>query len=125
MVDRVSNQSIDFLGERKNEETKGKETIGVMDYPTQVAIVELNGNYNKMVNNMFKTCASNCIKNFNFPKLGNTEKICAENCQKKFFESYVVGQGFVNAILEESSKIDLFSDKNEVDIVKAAAKSRV
>ena len=121
MVDNVSNQSIDFLGEILKEEKK--EKVGIMDYPTQIAIVELNKNYNKMINNMFKACANICVKNFNYPKLSTGEKICAENCQKKFFESYVIGQSFVGKVLDETNKTDLFSDKNEVDIVRNAGKS--
>ena len=121
MVDNISNQSIDFLGEILKEEKI--EKIEIMDYPTQVAIVELNRNYNKMINNMFKTCANICVKNFNYPKLSAAEKICAENCQKKFFESYVIGQGFVSKVMEETNKTDLFSDKNEVDIVRSAGKN--
>jgi hypothetical protein len=124
MVDKVNNQSIEFLGEELKQAPK-KESIGIMDYPTQMAIVEVNSNYNKMINNMFKACATNCIKNFSFPKMGNNEKICAENCQKKFYESYYIGQGYVQGILEEAYKTDFFSDKNEVDIINSANKKRV
>ena len=47
MVDKAVNQSIDFLVETQQKEKQ--EKLGIMDFPTQVAIVELNKNYNKMI----------------------------------------------------------------------------
>lgn len=120
MVENISNQTIDFIGQIKEQEKR--EKIGIMDYPTQVAIVELNKNYNKFINNMFKTCAKVCINNFNYPKLGGSEKSCVESCQRKFFETYYIGQNFVNAVLAETNKTDLFSESEEVDIIKNANK---
>jgi hypothetical protein len=121
MVDNVQNQSVDFLGNlKKLENIKKDKDSKVMDYDTQVAIVELNKNYNKMVNNMFETCAKMCFKNFNTQTMNKEEKICALNCQKKFYSTYVYGQSYVNAIIEETGKTDIFSDKTEVDIIENA-----
>ena len=117
MVDKVQNQSIDFVGEIKKQE---QAETSIMDLQSQIAIGELNKNYNKMVNNMFKCCAEICIKNFNYPKLSNSEKTCVENCQKKFFSSYRLGSNLVNSIIEEARRTDIFSEKSEVDIVEGA-----
>ncbi len=122
MVDKIQNQTIDFLGEINK---KGSSELDeyVMDYPTQVAICQMNKNYNKMINNMFATCANICIKTFNYPKLNEKEKNCAEICQKKFYSSYFIGQQFVTAVIEESKKIDLFSDKTELDVILSTRKN--
>ncbi len=117
MTENVQSQTIDFAGELKNAE-KFKE-VEVMDAQMQNAIVELNKNYNKMVNNMFYTCAKMCIKKFDNPNLMRNEQVCVENCQKKFYKSYSIGHRFMADIMREVEKVDLFSDKSEVDIVKS------
>ncbi len=121
MVDKIENQSVDFLGEVEQK----AQDLTVMDMATQQTLVEISRNYNKMVNNMFKTCAQLCLKNFAYPKMSDKEQICAENCQKKFFATYAQGYDYVKLILEETQKTDFFADKDEVDIVKSANKAKL
>lgn len=125
MTDNVQSQNVDFTEGIKNTEAKTFKETKVMDFPTQLAIVEINKNYNKMVNNMFNVCAKMCIKTFNQQSLSTQEKTCAENCQKKFFESFVIGKKIVNNIVKEVEKVDLFDDKSEVDIVKSAREKKM
>ncbi len=124
MVDKIEAQSVDFLGEaeqfKKTTSSKFKEEV-VVDMDTQIAIGELQKNYNQMVNNMLSTCANICIKNFNGAKLSDTESICVDNCQKKFYSTYAVGEKFVRLILEEANKTDIFSNSNQTNIIENAA----
>lgn len=117
MVDKIETQSIDFLGgdEKKPSITQNESLI--IDLQTQIALGEMNKNYNKMVNNMLASCADVCLKNFSNAKFTQSESTCIENCQKKYYSTYAIGEYFVRYILEESKKTDLFSNKNEVDII--------
>jgi len=120
MVDKIQTQNIDFLGEEpKNTNNKQSETI-MIDLPTQIAMGELNKNYNKMVNNMFATCANICLKNFMNQKYSSNEFICVENCQKKYYSTYALGEYLIKYILEESKKTDLFSSTTDVNIIENA-----
>jgi|LauGreDrversion4_2_1035121.scaffolds.fasta_scaffold1021697_2 hypothetical protein len=121
MVDKIQNQSIEFIGqvESKNQETP------IMDFETQATLVQVTKNYNKMINDMFLTCAELCLKNFKYAKMSEKEALCAENCQRKYFESHALGRGFMGLVLEETAKTDIFSDKDEVDIVKNVNKAKL
>lgn len=117
MVEKVENQSVDFLGPIIQEESN------IMDFNTQSTLLEISKNYNKMINNMFKVCADICIKNFNYPKLSESEIICTENCQRKFFQTYVQGYNYVKLILDEAQKSDIFVINGELDIIKNVKKT--
>jgi hypothetical protein len=120
MVDKIQTQSIDFLGDDlKKTVSKPTEAV-MMDLNTQIAIGEMNKNYNKMVNNMLNTCANICLRNFANPKFTASEALCVENCQKKFYATYAIGESLIRFVMEEAKKTDLFSNKNEVDIVESA-----
>jgi hypothetical protein len=120
MTEKVQSQHVDFTGQVKSKEIS--KEMQVMDYPTQVTIVEMNKNYNKMINNMFAICAKSCIRNFNQARMSIEEKSCAENCQKKYYSTFVIGKGFVNQITMETEQLDIFSNTNEVDLIKNSKK---
>jgi hypothetical protein len=121
MVDKIQNQSIDFIGDKtKQKNNFFKDDIIGID--TEFAIAELNKNYNKMINNMFAVCSKMCIKNFTSQKMNTTEQNCSENCQKKFYSTYAYGESMVRMIVEETKKADLFSNQTEVNIVENAKK---
>lgn len=116
MVDKIETQSIDFLGDDDKAVSKATE-VSMLDLPTQIAIGEMNKNYNKMVNNMLNTCANICLKNFTNPKFTSNEAICVENCQKQFYATYALGEYMIRYIMEETKKTDLFSNRNEINII--------
>jgi len=120
MVDKIQAQSIDFLGDDIKKTLSKPTEANMMDLNTQIAIGEMNMNYNKMVNNMLNTCANICLRNFVNPKFSGVEAICVENCQKKFYTTYAIGENLVRFVMEEAKKADLFSNKNEVDIIESA-----
>jgi hypothetical protein len=121
MVDKVENQSVEFIGKVESV----TQDSYIMDFETQAAIVQVSKNYNKMINNMFLTCAELCLKNFKYAKMSEKEAKCAENCQRKYFESHALGKNLLGGILEETAKTDIFSSKDEVDIIKNVNKSKL
>lgn len=125
MTEKVQSQNIDFTGELKHNKQAKFQEIKVMDYNSQLVIVEINKNYNKMINNMFSLCGKKCIGNFSNSNLGPQEKICLENCQKKFYNSYVIGKTFVDQVINESKSLDLFSDKTEVDLIQQVSAKKI
>jgi hypothetical protein len=119
MVDKISSQSVDFkpdpdLGERTTQVQNDKP---LMDKDTENALLDRTRNFNKMVNNMFNVCAKRCIKNFTNTSLNTQEAICVENCQKKYFTSYAVGHQFLDMIVNQVNKTDLFATTTDVDII--------
>jgi hypothetical protein len=120
MTEKNLSQTVDFSGEIKKQEKYTE--LKVMDFNTQNALMEMNRNHNKMINNMFYVCSNFCFKKFSGANLTSIEKTCAENCQKKFYSAYNIGSRLMDRLMKESDKIDIFSDKNEVDIVKDSRK---
>jgi hypothetical protein len=127
MVEKSLTQSVQFLEDKENKlqsaqggprkESKYGREVTAMDVPTEMAIVESTKNYNIMINAMFRICSQKCIKSFKQIELNPNEKICVENCQKKFYRTYSIGESFVNVIMEEANNTDLFTNKNEVDVI--------
>jgi hypothetical protein len=120
MVDKIQTQSIDFLGEDDKKTFIKQNEAMMIDLQTQIAMGELNKNYNRMINNMLASCANICLKNFSNAKFTQSESVCVENCQKKYYSTYAIGEYFVRYVLEESKKTDFFSNKTEVDIIENA-----
>lgn len=114
----MDNQSINFIGERDLNSGKVVREKEVMDIETQNALFTMNKNYEKMINNMFEHCANVCFKDFTFPQINKEERLCVENCQKKYYHTYAAGESILKYVLQESQKIDLFSDKTELDLLK-------
>lgn len=70
-----------------------------MDYPTQRALIDSSRNYNKMVNNMFRSCANVCINRLNTDELTRLEEKCLENCYEKYFHTFFQGGGFLRKFM--------------------------
>jgi hypothetical protein len=116
MVDNIEAQSVHFTGveQTQQKKTNPKE---LMDIDTQNALVESTKNFNKLANDMMLVCGSICIKNFTAKNLNREETNCVENCQKKYINSYAIGKKFIDVIVNQVNKTDLFSNKTEIEII--------
>jgi hypothetical protein len=114
MVENIESQSINFTGKSEVQKSIQKD---IMDVDTEKALIESTKNFNKLTNDMFLVCSKFCIKNFTLKNFTNEEENCIENCQKKFITSYAIGKGFVDMLVDEINKTDIFSNKNELNLI--------
>ena len=114
MVDNIESQSIHFEGNSEIKKTIHKD---LMDVNTENALIESTKNFNKLTNDMFSVCSKFCIKNFSSKIFTNDEENCLENCHKKFMTSYSIGKGFVDILVGEINKTDIFSNKNDLNLI--------
>ena len=120
MVDNIESQTIQFSGQENKQALYNKD---IMDIHTQNALIESTKNFNKLANDMMTVCSNICIKNFYGKNLDREETNCVENCQKNFFSSYAMGKQFVDIIIQNVNKTDLFENKSDIDIIQSSVDS--